>query len=337
MPLFKTNDELKLYFPARMTLNMNDIAQTMDRIENDYLADQVLGSEQYQELVTAYEAEAIVTGDRLDKLLHRCRAVSAHLVAYHYADLGALQWTSTGFVVATGNTGEGAAAVNRIDRFKRELLTAGFSFMDRLLGFLQAGISDYPLWEASPFRLRAQGLLRSTSQFQAVCNIGNSHWFYWQLRTLIERNQDEDSLIANTLCSADLYAELVSQSNAGDTFSAPNAKLIAAIRPAIAHLCIAEGVTDGSIGKDDRGYWTFMSFSGSGGGPVGATDQRLETWKKYHQARADEYVALLGKKLKALADASQLPLYAASPCYTQDVADETPTPPDPTRMVGNFM
>lgn len=337
MALFKTNTELKQYYPARMTLDMADIGQTMDRVENDYLTELVLGSQQYQELITAYDAGGIIAGDRLDKLLHRCRGVVAHLVAYHYADLGALQWTSTGFVVATGTNGDGVASVNRIDRFKRELLNAGFSFLDRLLGFLQANISDYPLWESSTFKQRAQGLLRSTSQFQAVCDIGNSHWFYWRLRTTIERNQSEDSLVAKTLCSTDLFNELVTQSNAGDSFSATNAKLMAAIRPAIAHLSIAEAVTDRSIGKDDRGIWTFTTFSGAAGGPVAAEDRRLDTWQQYHQRRAEEYIDLLHRKLKELAQAGSLPLYASSSCYAADQAEDTTTMPDPTSRVGNFL
>lgn len=337
MALFKTNAELKPYFPARMTLDMADIAQTQDRVEHDYLTQQVLGEAQYQELLTAYNAEAIVPGDRLDRLMHRCRAVVAHLVAYHYADLGALQWTSTGFVVATGTGGDGVASVNRIDRFKRELLNAGFSFLDRLLGFLQAEIANFPLWADSTFKARAQGLLRSTAQFQAVCDIGNSHWFYWRLRTLIERNQDEDSIVAHILCSQQLYAQLVEESNAGDRFDETNARLVMLLRAVIAHQSIAEAVTDRSIGKDDRGVWTFQSFNGSEGGPVGATDARLETWQKYHQRRADEFAEVLRRKLKSLADAGRLPLYAASSCYAQQAEETTHKPTDPAGQVGNFL
>lgn len=335
MALFKTNAELALYYPARMTLDMKDIAQTMDRVENDYLTEQVLGAQQYQELVTAYEAESIVPGDRMDLLLHRCRGVVAHMVAYHFAYLGAVQMTSSGFVVSTGADGQGVASDNKVDRLKHELLTAGFSFLDRCLGFLQANVADYPLWEASTYSQRAKGLLRSTAQFQAACDIGNSHWFYWRLRTLIERHQNADGLIAQTLCSSALYDELVAQSNAGDSFSAANAKLIAIIRPAIAHLSIAEAVADRSVNKDERGIWTYSSSSA--GGPIAASEERLRTWQEYHAKRAAEFVEALKNKLRELAAASQLPLYAASPCYTAFVATPEETPADPTRMVGSFI
>lgn len=338
MALFKTNAELALYFPARMTLDMKDIAQTMDRVENDYLTEQVLGTAQYNELLTAYNADSIVPGDRLSLLLHRCRGVVSHLVALHYADLGALQLTSSGFVVATGNDGQAVAAANKVDRLKRELQSAGFSFLDRCLGFLQANIADYPLWGDSPFAKTAQGLLRSTSQFNLVCDIGNSHWFYWRLRPVIQRHQNADGLIALTLCSEALYDELVAQSNAGDSFTAANEKLMLIIRPAIAHLSIAEAVADRAVNKDDRGIWTFQSFTGAaGGGPMAASEERLNAFKEYHTTRAAEFVQALKNKLRQLAAAGQLPLYAASQCYTAYTTTPEAPPADPTRMVGGFI
>lgn len=335
--LFTTNEELARYIPARMTLDMKDIASTMERVEHDYLREQVLGGAQYQELVTAYEAETITTGDRLDKLLHHSRGALAHLLAYHYADIGAVQWTSTGPVVATGEQGTGAASINRIDRWKRELLTAGFSALDRCLGYLHATAVDFPLWSSTVQAERAKGLVRTTMHFGQAVDIGNSHWFYAKIRPIIERNQDEDSLVAATLCNPALYAEILTQSNAGDTFNAANAQLIKRIRPAIIHISLAEAVTDGSVIRDDRGIWVYQSFSGGGstGGPMGASDARLDSWQTYHRKRGEEYIQALAKLCKRLAAAGDLPLYASSSCY--QATEEAPPQRDPSARVGGFL
>lgn len=340
MALFKTNAELANYYPARMTLEMKDIASTMERVEFDYLQQQILGDQQYQELLTAYEADSITDPtSRLGKLLDLSRYVVSHLVAYHFADIGAVQLTSTGFIVATPQDGQGTAATNKVDRLKREVLSAGFSFMDRLLGFLNANSSDYPLWADSVLADRAKGLMRTTQQYNGALDIAGSHWLFWKLRPLIERHQNPDSLIARTLASAELYDELVSQSNAGDNFSNANAQLIRIIRPAIAHLTMAEAVTELSLNKDDRGVWTFQSLSGgsSAGGPVPASDRRLDTWQQYHAKRADEFIQALLAKLRKLAAAAQLPLYAATSEYSAFTSSPTSDERDPSSSVGNFM
>ncbi len=335
--LFTTNEELAKYIPARMTLDMQDIQGTLERVEFDYLRSQVLGAAQYQELVEAYEAESIASGDRLDKLLHHARGAVAHLLAYHYADIGAVQWTATGPVVATGDTISGAASITRIERWKRELMSAGFSALDRCLGFLQAHVVDYPLWSDTVLSERGRGLVRATGHFGQSVDIGNSHWFYWKLRPIIERNQDEDSLVARTLCSGALYAELVAESNAGDAFSPANAQIMRRVRPAIIHLSMAEAVTDGSVMRDDRGVWTYttMGSGSTGGGPMGASDKRLDTWQKYHNDRGTEFIQALEKVLHRLAAAGELPLYASSSCY-QAAAEPAPER-NPSARVGGFL
>ena len=313
MALFKTTSDLVGNYPARMTVEIEDLLPLLEQVEKDYLVEQVLGVQQYQELHNAYQADAITSGSRLDDLLAMCRKPVANLAVMHYADTGSLQLGSTGLSVASENV----ASINRIERFKAEQLGSGFSGLSGLLGFLQARVSDFPLWAASEFASYGKGLVRTTAQFHNAVFIGNSHWLWWRMRHIMERNQDANSRVAATLCNPALYDELVSQSNAGDTFSASNKKLMALIRPAIAHMTIAEAVTELSLNKDHRGVWTFSSLSSAevSGGPVAATDKRLDAWMEYHVKQADQYIDGLQRKLLELAKAGTLPLYAASTCY----------------------
>lgn len=339
MALFKTTEELKGFFPARLTLDFADISPTMDRVENDYLVAQVLGEQQYNELHTAYQADAMTS--RLDDLLLACRRPIAELAVYHWASTGSLQVNSAGLVAAgsggSGGTGNNIANLNKIEAFRLERMNAGFSGLDRLLGFLQVRISDFPLWAASVFADYGKGLMRTTAQFHAAVDIANSHWLFWRMRNILPRHQDAESLIANTLCSTDLYDQLVSQSNAGDSWTGTNKQLIDLIRPAIAHLTMAEAVTELSLAKDQRGVWTFTVGSGEAGGPKPAEESRLGTWQKYHSDRANEFVGALDRKLKKLAAAGLCTLYAASSCYTAHVAGTDVVKRDPTRRVGGFM
>lgn len=335
MALFQTNNELKDFFPARLTLDIADILPTMDRVENDYLVAQVLGEQQYNELHNAYQADAMTS--RLDDLMVACRRPVAELAVYHWASTGSLQVTSGGLVAAASSGGNNIANLSKIEAFRAERMSAGFSGLDRLLGFLQARIADFPLWAASVFASYGTGLLRTTAQFNAAVDISNSHWLFWKMRTIMVRHQDADSLIANTLCSSDLFAQLVTQSNAGDAWTGTNKQLIDLIRPAVAYLTLAEAVTELSLSKDARGVWTFSVGSGEVSGPNPASDGRLDTWQKYHRDRAAEYVQALDKKLKALAAAGQCALYAASSCYTAHVAGTDVVKRDTTRLAGGFM
>jgi hypothetical protein len=155
------------------------------------------------------------------------------------------------------------------------------------------------------------------------------------MRSIMERHQDEDSLIAKTLCSTEIFEQLVTESNSGDAWTGSNAKLIKLIRPAIAHLTMAEAVTELSLNKDSRGVWVFSTAAGSG--PVAASDARLDSWKNYHRDRANEYVQALDSKLKQLAAAGDCTLYAASQCYAAFTANTDVPKRDSTRMAGGFM
>lgn len=337
MALFKTTEELAVFFPARLTLDFADIAPTMDRVENDYLVAQVLGEQQYNELHTAYQTDAMTS--RLDDLLLACRRPIAELAIYHWASTGSLQVTSGGLVAAgTANSGgNNIANLSRIEAFRLERMNAGFSGLDRLLGFLQARIADFPLWAASVFASYGTGLMRTTAQFHAAVDIANSHWLFWRMRNILPRHQDAESLIANTLCSTDLYDQLVSESNAGDAWTGTNKQIIDLIRPAIAHLAMAEAVTELSLAKDQRGVWTFTVGSSEASGPKPAEESRLGTWQQYHRDRGNEFVGALDRKLKKLAAAGQCALYAASTCYTTYAAGTDVVPRDTTRRAGGFM
>ncbi|MBL8000410.1 MAG: hypothetical protein JNL05_00495 [Flavobacteriales bacterium] len=335
MALFKTTEDLRTVFPARLTLEIDDLLPTLERVEKDYLVEQVLGEQQYNELHVAYQAGTITNGDRLDDLLQKCRVPVAELAVMHYADGGSLQLNSTGLTVASENV----ASINRIERYKHERKLAGFSGLAGLLGFLQARVSDFPLWASSTFAAYGKGLLRTTAQFNHAVYIANDHWLWWRMRHIQDRHQDADSRIAATLCSPDLYNELVTQSNAGDAFSAANKKLMAFVRPAIAHLTIAEAVTELALQKDERGVWSWVQLSAAdvAAGPAPASAKMLDAWQEYHTKRANEFIEGLGKKLLELAKAGDLPLYAASTCYAERTAADQPTKPDPTRRVGNFI
>ncbi|HRD54741.1 MAG TPA: hypothetical protein PKY96_19055, partial [Flavobacteriales bacterium] len=59
MALFKTTEDLRDYYPARMTFLIDDLLPVLNEVEQEYLSEQVLGAAEYESLEAAFQDDAM--------------------------------------------------------------------------------------------------------------------------------------------------------------------------------------------------------------------------------------------------------------------------------------
>jgi len=77
-----------------------------------------------------------------------------------------------------------------------------------------------------------------------------------------------------------------------------------------------------SLRMDQQGVWTFATVLGQvSGGPMPATDQRLQQQITHHRNLGTHYLVRLKLQLQLMADANEAHPYRATSCYVQPGGD----------------
>lgn len=321
MPLFKTTEELKEHYPARVTFDIDDLLPTIKSVEQEYLVEQVLGDAQYTELQSAYDADTLSAEQTA--LLEQLRPAIANLAVYHFTGLANVEFTAGGLVTGQSEHKRPASEWRTRD-LERAVLRMGYRALDTTLGWLQARASDYPTWsgslQATKYR---EGFVRSATQFQESVFIGNSGYLF--LRMLPTLRRIEKGAIKDTLCSTTLRDDLLTKLTAG-TLSTDEAYQVELVRNAAAHLTMADCVVELSLGVDERGIWTFNSLLGgqTSGGSTAANEARLNNRIDHHRKLANGFLTKLKSVLQAAAEADENHPYRTSPCYVPPTTEQDP-------------
>lgn len=333
MALFTTTDELKQFYPARVTFDIADLLPTIKAVEREYLRDQVLGEGQLNELQEAYTADTLTAAQ--EELLEMVRTAVANLAIYQYTGFGNVELSASG-LVAGQTEHKRPAAEWRTRDLERAALRAGYRGLDDTLGYLQAHRSDFPTWVSSEQCTALDtGWLRSTRDFGRFVQIGNSGYLYTRMLPVVRRIESE--VVAKTICSEDLRTDLLEKLTDG-TLDATEKQLVHLAQMATAHLTMADCVVELSLGMDDRGVWTWNSLLGgsTSGGPMAASDERLNQRITHHQNLGNGALKKLQEQLQALAEADENHPYRASACYVAPT-EEPKNRYNTDSPVGGFM
>ncbi len=329
MPLSKTIADLQKHYPARLTVDINDLKPYLEGAELEYLAEQVLGEAFYAELLAA--SAGTPTSIQQDCIDHCNRAVVN--LAMHQA-IPVLNVTLHSKGLGVVNTQDVVPASKaRTDALLQSLLRAGYRGLDRLFTFLVANKASFGTWTTNNpvYDRLVSGLIRDTRTFDELVRIGNSGWLFWRMKPAMMAV--ELGPVKKTLCSDTLYTDLVTKLTAG-SLSASEKKVLAAAQKAIAHLTMARSITELSLTLDNQGAWAFTSISGqeTGGGPIPVDARRLDTLQGQYAQQGADALQELRELCQALAEAGTLAAYAASTCYVDPNA--APTPDTPTTDQG---
>lgn len=332
MPLITTLDEMRPFYPARLTFDMDDIRPTLEAVEQEYLVEGVLGEAQYLELKAAYEGDTLSA--QQSNLLRRCRVAVANLTIYHYTGFANIEFSAGGMVVASTEHKKPAAEWRTRD-LEVTSLRAGYRGLDVLCNFLEASNGAFPTWDdsAAAAHLR-QGYLRRTLDLQLLVNIGNSGSLFRKMLPAIRRI--EEGTVADTLCSS-TYAESLKSKITAGTLNDEEKRVVHLVRSATAYLAMAASVVELSLRTDDNGIWTVAAMIGgqTSVGPVTASETRLQARIDHFTQLGQEALSKLGKELQRQATADATHPYRSSTCY-QEPSAEGDTPYKTEGNVGMF-
>lgn len=333
MPLFATTEQLREFYPARVTFDLDDLKPTLETVEQEYLVEQVLGPEQYAELKEAWEDDAL--DDEQIELLRLCRRVVAPLAIRSFTGLANVEFSSGGLV--TGQTEHKRPASEwRTRDLERSMLEQGFRALDVLLAYLVDHAEDFPTWtESEQYTELTTGWVRHTREFQRWVNINNSGYLFLRMRPVMRRI--EAGPVQDALCST-AVAEDLRTKRTDETLSAAEAEALELLHQAVVHLTMANSIVELALNIDGvRGVWTFNTVLGqTSGGPMPASDARLNQRITQHENLGQHFLGKLRAKLQAIAEADAAHPYRSTSCYV----DPTSTPADPFQTdspVGGFM
>lgn len=321
MALFKTTEQLRPFFPTRLTVDIDDLKPVLNEVEQEFLAEQVLGQAEYDTLAAAFEADSMDADQ--EALLAKCRPAIVGLALYRFTGDANVEFTSGGLAVTGGsNTDRQPASEWRTRDFERRQLRSGMRGLDVLVNWLLENADTYNGYQASEqYAALIAGFTRTTRTFDTHVNIHNSGYLFSRMKQTI--NRVEKSVVKNTVCSTALFDDLLTKYTDA-SLSASEQELVLLIQQSTAHLAMADSIVELALTLNDQGIVTVEGLLGGSTsvGPKSASDARLQQRIDHHRNVGGGYLDLLRKTLQAQAVADSGHLYRDSDCYVDPDAEE---------------
>lgn len=313
MALFADSADFATMAPLLETSEWTKVLPSIDLVERQYLRNQVLGHTLYTTLHNAYKASLADAAPAMDTdlkvLLDACRPVVAALGTHKAMAKLSVMFTASGPMVSKTDT-MAPPAMWQSRQSQATILEEGLGYLDQLIDFLLNSGSTYQ-WQTSPFAVRIRKcIVRTVEHMQDHhVNIADSAWTLHMMRPAMLIQQDRLRGVLSDAAFDDLLAHIDDV-----TLTGANAEIIDPARSAVIHLALSELAISNSITINADGAWTWQTASSAGtsGGPIPATNHRLDQIARGFRQTGEEQLKSVESIAKKLAAAGQYPLYAAS-------------------------
>ncbi|RNI27668.1 hypothetical protein EFA69_16245 [Rufibacter immobilis] len=318
MPLFKKLEEVKKYVAVNASIYLEDIMPFIRRAENLQIRP-ALGRELYNELHTAYEADADLS-EPMKALLEVCQDCLANFAYLLYIPHGATQISASGIQQVQNATNK-PATPEQIQRLESSYATTAYRALDDLLEYLEENAKDYPQYDQLESR---RYFLHSTRQFAQYVNIGGSRRTYIALQPVMARI--EQGLLLEHL-GPKLFQELKNWHQATTqetTTEAPDlALLLEKVKPVVAFHTIAKGIVELSLAITETGLHIYSSSSTFALTlTLPADEKRINRLLLQYQGEAEKAEKELTNFLYARID--KYPLFKESGAFVEPQAQQDP-------------
>ncbi|MCK9399615.1 MAG: hypothetical protein M0Q51_06425 [Bacteroidales bacterium] len=228
----------------------------------------------------------VETNEALTAILPLVQRVLINFAYYIGADEYSLHITDAGMQIVTDETHK-TAFQWQVEAAKASWLNKAYLFSDVLLVHLESHKADYPTWVSSEsFTETMDSLLYTTKLFNDAFHIRNSRRLFLALKPIIR--SIESKYAAYTLSQEYYDSLLVLLKTSAHT--AEDTAILKKIRPAIAHLAMAEAITRFSIEVFPEGvYSNLVSSFGtvSAKNPAGKLDKAVAIEKLQAEGLAE--------------------------------------------------
>jgi hypothetical protein len=207
--------------------------------EDDYLRP-ALGAEFYDELLEATSNEA-------ERLRYLLASSLANLTMVSFIDDAQVQISGSGVQIISTDR-EKTAFPWQIANLKVNYSRKGNNGLEKALAYLEAHTADFPSWAASDVAKKTRGFfITSATTFSESYNISNARLTFQALASLLRKT--ERFRLAPVL-GEEFFDELKQQLRDG-AVTAENEKLLDDyLRPALAHLVMAQAIGELGFSKE---------------------------------------------------------------------------------------
>lgn len=240
--------------------------------------------------------EEIIDGTIADpKVVKLTRDALINFAAAAYADTGSMNITSTG-IQEFHEQNQKPVRLEVLENFQKSKITTGHNKLERLLAYLELkseSVSTFDTWkDSTAYTIRVEYPISSVEEFQKYVHIRDSRRVFLSLRPAMQRTLS--MYIEPVLATSPVDLSGISPENKD--------KLQALLKPAFAHLSMANGVNEIAVvlGK----YDTILMFENASASKMrtykSATEDRLNALSDLMQSFGKMYLNQLADFLIAL-------------------------------------
>lgn len=300
MALFRNTEDFVRVYPALESVSWELLRPIVDTVEVADLGPQVLGSELYAALDSAFaQVPAEVTTPEpedpaMKALFHMVRPYIAYKAAYEAARKLNTLFTSGGLQQVEV---EKRAAMWAARERRASDLSDAYSRLNVLIDFLIAKESTtYPTWSTSPIRREIRESMVPTMRTAGRFIRLHGPWMLHQLRPAMRDVQTGPVL---SILGQSTYDTLLTNIHTvGHTFSTTDNARLDQIVPAILHGALADQIVPLGLIIDQNGVYSWQVSSGGGqlsGGEKPAEAERINGLIRYHQAKSRHHIDALSR------------------------------------------
>lgn len=302
------------YLPQNVSVDFNRIKPYIDNEAEPRFLQYWLGDDFYDALDTKITNNTLTPLET--KLVSRARYAVANYAYYFGLPANELQFGNAGITRSDTDTHKTAYG-RQIERLRQMLAEAAHSGIEQMLKILEANKATFTVWANSPQCTLSNGLfLNSATEFNRFYSILSSSRTFASIRHIIQQVEFN----VTNIIDQPLFDELKTQI-ATATISVDNTKILTDfIRPAIAHLTIADACKELPLQITSNGLHLYLYSNGQDDGQLQPADKEaLSILSAHCNQIAQRYIANLRNYL--ITNASTYPLFPLSNFITPTTDD----------------
>lgn len=316
-----STEEVQKYIPLTVSFEWDNLRPFLERAETKYLLP-LLGKSFLKEL-KEFDASGEDSGsgsvsgsgsgtncsDQKEEVVNKVERALANLSVFMMLPVHQVQIDSSGVHIVTGDNRKTAFQWQIVD-MQREFANTGYEVLDELLAYLEEHESCFDTWTNSDAYTKFKdSFIRTASEFSKHFFINDSRRTFLELQPVMQKV--EDFWIKPTL--GDDYFEHLKNALKKDNVGSEDQKVIDKLKPAIANLTAAKGMSQLAIEVKFSGI-VLNEFADEVRQEKSAEDKRIYDLQKSAHQDGEVYLKMVVDFLNE--NAEDYPKYKNSDQYT---------------------
>ncbi|MDJ1472838.1 DUF6712 family protein [Xanthocytophaga flava] len=182
--LFKNTKELTPFVKIHPETNFESLKPELAWAQRSYIV-KYLGSDQYEDLLAAYNSTDPLSDDNL-ALLEKIQPALANLTIAHFVTTGQVTISQLGVMINSDQTKKTAFQWQK-EEVSRELFHKGFNLLEDVLKFLESKKDVFTLWKNQSYTVFKEFLINDAVTFSTHYQIQDSRRLFLAMRPAMKK------------------------------------------------------------------------------------------------------------------------------------------------------